>query len=206
MLPAALFGQKKQIKMKARLLKKLLNDTGYAVSNNRDYIAVGSPLCHDLFSINKETLKIKYALDTFKDGRKCFEETSKRSEKTELLFIWDKLHELVENGQIQEIINGKDEIENPLPVFTVEDGKLIESVTDKYGWPNTDDDGICMYENTHFPTKQQAIKYGIEEYKYAEQNTLTRIKEIEDDLLKVKQRLEKYRNYIAHLEGLQGSR
>ena len=192
--------------MKARLLKKLLNDTGYSVSNHREYIAVGSPMCHDLFSVNKETLKIKYALDTFRDGRKCFEETSRQSEKTELLFIWDKLHELVENGQIQNVINGKDEIENPLPVFSVENGKLIESVTDKYGWPNTDDDGICMYENTHFPTKEQAIKYGIEEYKAVEENTLGRIKEIEDDLLKVKQRLEKYRSYIAHLEGLQGSR
>ena len=188
--------------MKARLLKKILNDPGYAVSNNRDYIAVGSPLCHDLFSVNKETLKIKYALDTFRDGRKCFEETSRQSEKTELLFIWDKLHELVENGQIQKIINGKDEIENPLPVFTVDDGKLIESVTDKYGWPNTDDDGICMYENTHFPTAKQAIEYGITEYKACEESTLRRIKELEDDLLKFKERLGKYRGYVSHLQSL----
>jgi hypothetical protein len=192
--------------MKARLLKKLLNDTGYAVSNHKDYIAVGSPLCHDLISVNKETLKVKYALDTFREGRKCFEETSRQSEKTELLFIWDKLHELIENGQIQDIINGKDEIENPLPVFTATDGKLVESITDAYGWPNTDDDGICMYENTHFPTKEQAIEYGIQEYKAGESLTLARIEELEKDLSKVKQRLEKYRSYIAHLEGLQGSR
>jgi len=186
--------------MKARLLKKLLNDTGYSVSNNDEYIAVGSPMCHDLISVNKKTLKVKYALDTFREGRKCFEETSRQSEKTELLFIWDKLHELIENGQIQDIINGKDEIENPLPVFTVYDGKLVESVTDKYGWPNTDDNGICMYENTHFPTAKQAIKYGISEYKAGEENTLRRIKELEEDLSKVKERLEKYRSYVSHLQ------
>ena len=73
--------------MKARLLTKLLNNTGYRVNNNKDYIAVGSPLCHDLISVNKQTLKVKYALDTFREGRKCFEETSTQSEKTELLFI-----------------------------------------------------------------------------------------------------------------------
>lgn len=181
--------------MKARLLKKLLNDTGYSVSNNDKYIAVGSPMCHDLISVNKETLQVKYALDTFREGRKSI-----KSE--ELGFILDKLHELVENGQIHDIINGKDEIENPLPVFTVDDGKLIESVTDKYGWPNTDDNGICMYENTHFPTAKQAIEYGISKYKAGEENTLRRIKELEEDLSKVKERLEKYRGYVSHLQSL----
>lgn len=190
--------------MKARLLRKLLNDTGYAVSNHREYIAVGSPLCHDLISVNKETLKVKYALDTFREGRKCFEETSRQSEKTELLFIWDKLHELIENGQIQDIINGKDEIENPLPVFTVDDGKLVESVTDKYGWPNTDYDGICMYENTHFPTKEEAIKYGISEYNAGLSFAIDNVKEKEKELLKAKKRVEKYQSYLAHLESLQG--
>ena len=188
--------------MKARLLKKLLNDTGYLVSNNDEYIAVGSPMCHDLISVNKETLKVKYALDPFREGRKSLEGKSNSKGENELLFIWDKLHELIENGQIQDIINGKDEIENPLPVFTVDDGKLVESVTDKYGCPNTDNNGICMYENTHFPTAKQAIEYGISEYKAGEENTLRRIKELEDDLSKVKERLEKYRGYVSHLQSL----
>lgn len=188
--------------MKARLLKKLLNDTGYSISNNDEYIAVGSPMCHDLISVNKETLKIKYALDTFREGRKCLEGKSNSSGENELLFIWDKLHELIENGQIQDIINGKDEIENPLPVFTVDGGKLVESVTDKYGWPNTDNNGIRMYENTHFPTAKQAIKYGISEYKAGEENTIRRIKELEDDLSKAKERLEKCRGYVSHLQSL----
>lgn len=188
--------------MKARLLKKLLNDTGYAVSNNRDYIAVGSPLCHDLISVNKETLKVKYALDTFREGRKCLEGKSNSKGENELLFIWDKLHELIENGQIHDIINGKDVIENPLPVFTVKDGKVIESVTDKYGWPNTDDDGVCMYENTHFPTAKQAIEYGISEYNAEKENVIRRIEEIESDLSKAKERLSTYESYIAYLEDL----
>lgn len=188
--------------MKARLLKKLLNDTGYAVSNNTDYIAVGSPLCHNLISVNKETLKVKYALDTFREGRKCFEETSRQSEKTELLFIWDKLHELIESGEINDIITGRDIIANPLPVFTVVDGQLIESITDKYGWPNTDDNGVCMYENTHFPTKEEAIEYGIKDYNYGCDNTEGRLREIESDLSKVRDRLAMYKKYITQLTEL----
>jgi hypothetical protein len=184
--------------MKARLLKKLLNDTGYSVSNHKNYIAVGSPLCHDLISVNKETLNVKYALDTFRKGRECLEDKTNGT----LLFIWDKLHELIENGQIHDIINGKDEIENPLPVFSIEEGQLIESVTDFYGWPNTDENGICMYENTHFKTKEEAIQKGISEYGYAEKNTLERIKEIENDLLKAQERLELYRGYLLHLQSL----
>ena len=188
--------------MKARLLKKILNNTGYSISNNRDYIAVGSPLCHDLISVNKETLKVKYALDTFREGRKCLESKLNSNNENHLLFIWDKLHELIENGEIQDIINGKDEIQNPLPVFTVEDGKLIESVTDEYGYPNTDDNGVCMYQNTHFPTAKQAIEYGVSNYKAGIKYSLNRIEELEKDLQKEKERLSTYEKYIAYLESL----
>lgn len=146
--------------MKARLLRKILNDTKYIVNNNDDYIAVGSPLCHNLISVDKRALKLKYALDTWHEGRKALLNT-----RDELLFIWDKLQELIDNGQIVDIIVGHDEIENPLPVYTVKDGKLIKSFTDKYGWPNTTIDGEIMYENTWFKTEMEAINYGIADSK-----------------------------------------
>jgi hypothetical protein len=178
--------------MKARKLRSLLNNTGYSISNHEKYIAVGSLSCHDLIRVNKETLKVKYALDTFNKGRESIS-----NEK--LTFIWDRLHELIESGEIQDVINGKDEIENPLPVFTVDRGQLIESVTDKYGWPNTDDDGICMYKNTHFPTAKEAIEQVISEYTSSAKYSRNRIKKIENDLLKAKQQLETYEGYISNL-------
>ncbi|MDR1902382.1 MAG: hypothetical protein LBQ88_08910 [Treponema sp.] len=142
--------------MKARKLRELLGDPGYIISQGEDDIRIGSVYCTDLISVNKKTLKVKYALDTSHEGRK-----SLRSEV--LQSIWDTLHRLIETGKIREIIGGKDIIENPFPVFTARYGKLVESVTDKYGWPNVDDDGILMYDNTHFPTKKAALKRGIEE-------------------------------------------
>lgn len=189
--------------MKARLLRKLLNNTAYSISNHDGYIAVGSPLCHDLISVSKEKLKLSYALDTYRQGRECFTESSQKSESTELLFIWDKLTELIKNGEIMDIINGRDFIENPLPVFTVVDGELVESVTDAYGWPNTDDNGICMYKNTHFSTKEQAIEYGIRKYEADIDIGLETVKQIEGDLLKLNMRLEKHRDRVSHLRSLQ---
>jgi hypothetical protein len=184
--------------MKARKLRQILNNTQYNISNHEKYIAVGSPLCHDLISVDKETLNVKYALDTFNEGRKCLTDKS----STKLLFIWDKLHELIENGEINDIINGKDIIENPLPVFTVDNGIVVESITDKYGWPNTDDDGICMYDNTHFPTKKEAIEYGISEYKAGAYLVTERIKDIEKDLLEAKEQIKMYNKWLEYLQGL----
>jgi hypothetical protein len=181
--------------MKARLLKKILNDTGYAISNNDTYIAVGSPMCHNLISVDKATLRVKYALDTFSKGREALTKSS-----PELLFIWDKLHELITSGEIQDIVNGKDEIENPLPVFTVNsDGKLIESITDAYGWPNTDDGGICMYNNTHFPTKEQAIKAGLDELRARKTSIVENISQRRKDLCAAIDRLKECNQCIEDL-------
>lgn len=142
--------------MKARLLRKIMNDTKYIPENNEDYISMGSALCHNLISVNKKTLEVKYALDTFGKGRASLKHE-------ELEFIWDKFHELIKTGEIHDIINGVDEIENSIPVWTVKDGQLIETYTDEYGWPNTTYDGYVMYENIYFKTKKEAIEYAISE-------------------------------------------
>lgn len=181
--------------MKARLLKKILNNTGYIINNNDDYIAVGSPLCHNLISVNKKTLKLRYALDTWHEGR-----NSLRSE--ELLFIWDKLQELINNGEIKNIIEGQDEIENPLPVFTVRDGKVVKSFTDQYGWPNITIDGDEMYDNTWFKTELEAINYGIQEYKAGMNMVQRTIDERRKELREFEERRSIYSLFVFNLEEL----
>lgn len=182
--------------MKARKLRSILNNTTYSITNNRDYIAVGSPLCHDLISVNKETLNLKYALDTFRENRKCLEG------KGELLFIWDTLQELIHNGQIKDIIAGVDELKVTLPVFTVEGGKLIEAFTDEYGWPNVTDNGYLMYDNTYFPTKEQAIEYGIKDCGYMVRMCAERITEFEEKLKEFQDKKSEYEKQIEYLKSL----
>jgi len=119
-----------------------------------------------------------------------------------LLFIWDKFHEIIETGQINDIINGTDEIENPLPVWTFEDGKLIETHTDEYGWPNTTFDGYVMYENTHFPTKKEAIEKAIVECEIGVKWVSESIEELEEKIVKEKERLEKEKKHLEHFKTL----
>lgn len=187
--------------MQARRLKKILNNTNYNISNHPEYIAVGSPLCHDLIKVDKKTLKVSYALDAFNEGRKLLEKKYPPSDN-ELLFIWDKLHELIKTGEIQDIINGKDHIENPLPVFTVKDGQLIESITDAYGWPNTDENGNCMYNNTHFGTREAAIQNGIETYESERKFYLEKIGETIQKLSDQKKQLDLCESYLQNLRSL----
>lgn len=186
--------------MKARLLKKLLNNTGYIVNNNKEYIAVGSPLCHDLISVNKKTLQLKYAIDTWKEGRECL--VKKANGKGELLFIWDKLQELIDSGQIKDIIEGTDEVENPLPVFTVIDGELVSTFTDEYDWPNTTINGDIMYNNTYFKTKEEAATYGIKNSEYWIKNGYEKLPEYEEKVQKIKDGIQREKEIIKRLSKL----
>lgn len=181
--------------MKARLLKKILNNTGYAVTNNKNYIAIGSAYCHDLITVNKNTLHLKYAFDTFKKGRQSIN-------NPKLEFIWDKLKELIDNGKIKDIIEGSDNIDKPLSVYTIEDGKLIETFTDEYGWPNVTIDGYLMYDNTYFKNKVDAINSGIEGCKLGISSYNITIEETNNKLEKLKDRLALERNDLKHLESL----
>ena len=175
--------------MKARKLKQLLNNTRYIISNNRDYIAIGSGMCHNLISVNKETLELKCALDYKGVGR----DSLIGSRNAELIFIWDKLQELIQTGEILDIINGRDIIENPLPIFTVRDGRLIESVTDAYDWPNVDDNGELMYDNTHFKTKKEALEYGIKDNEAG-------VKMSSDRVLGLREEVNKYLTWASEYE------
>lgn len=188
--------------MKSRLLKQILNNTGYNVHNKPDMICIGSPLCSDLISVDKKTLNVKYALDTWREGRKSLDGKSNSKGENELLFIWDKLHELIENGDINDIINGDDILENPLPIYTVKDGKLIETYTDAYSYPNVTISGELMYENEYFKTKEEAIKEGIKEYEYYENNLKEQIIESEKEIFKKREKAIELNNYILHLTSL----
>lgn len=103
---------------------------------------------------------------------------------------------------VKDIIEGRDIIENPLPVFTVVGGKLVESVTDKYGYPNCDDQGYTMYENTHFPTKEQAIDYGIKEYEAGVSIAVRKIVELKEKLQKSYDERDTYQQRVNYLKTL----
>jgi len=186
--------------MKARYLKELLNNTKYNVHNQRKKICVGSPLCSDLIHVYKDTFVLVYALDTWKEGRDSL--VRKGEKNNELLFIWDTLADLIRSGEIRDIIQGNDTIENPIPVFTVERGNLVEEVTDTFGYPNITHAGNMMYDNTHFKTKEEAIRYGISEETYGLKWAREKVEELDNKKLEAEARCITHEKKISELEAL----
>lgn len=162
--------------MQSRYLQKLLNTTR-AIADFGDHIGVGSYLCHDLISVNKKTMGMRYALDTFHEGRKSIKDQ-------ELEAIWDKLEEIIKTGLLPEIIAGFDNIpeDKRIPVFYEHNHEIIESYCDALGWPNVTYDGVLMYNNTHYPTRKQAVDEAIKEMLASIKIRKERREELEADI------------------------
>ena len=75
--------------MKARSLQKLLN-TNRTVQELQDKICISSYWVQDLISVDKKSLKLSYAMDTFHEGKKALK-------SKELEQIWDKLDEMIKD-------------------------------------------------------------------------------------------------------------
>lgn len=145
--------------MKSRALEKLLNYPNYIIADFGDYIGIGSSLCHKLIKLTKKDLEISYALDAFHKGKSALDYEP-------LIFIWEKLEELISTGEIHDIINGNDDLEEKITVYFFDENHIIqESYTDKLGWPNTTFDGKLMYDNVFFPTREEAVNNEISELK-----------------------------------------
>ena len=178
--------------MKARALKHYLNDTKYIVCQNKTNICIGSPYISELIKINKKTLKLS-----------CAEIYSENGEPNfiipELNEIYYKLKKLVDLGQIQEYLNGDDEIENKLPVYKEEDGEIIKTYTDAYGYPNLTIDGYLMYDNLYFKDKKLCKEYAINSYlrsiSYDNEYIQQRLKDIEN----LTNQINDYQNYLVKL-------
>lgn len=141
--------------MKARLLQKLLN-TKRTVQELSDKICISSYYVTDLIAVNKESLNITYAMDTFHEGKAALK-------SSELEMIWDKLEKIIANGTIKDIMEGNDPIDDMIEFyyFDSNDLKIVKSYTDKLEWPNVDYTGKIIYDNNCFTNENDCIKYAI---------------------------------------------
>ena len=186
--------------MKAQYLKELLK-CNYTVADHGKYIGVGSSLCHDLIKLDKKTMKVSYALDTWRQGKECL----KDKDSTLLLDIWNKLEELVESGEIKTILEEDDTIENPLPVYYEQDGEVIKTYCTEYGWPNTTIEGRLMYANDHFKNPVDAAKNGLRDAGLGVKNykelIVERMKDVDKFKIRVGFEEIRYKKLEEYIEG-----
>ena len=70
-----------------------------------------------------------------------------------------------EPEKLKELAFSEDTFSVNLPVYSVEDGRIVCDFCEKQGWPNTTHRGKLMYENVFFKTQAEALAAG---KKYAE--------------------------------------
>ena len=106
---------------------------------------------------------IAYNTVTKKFTTAVFDPGERHKDADELMFIWNKMHELAESGQLDEIASGDDELKDPVPVFSFRDQKIVKTFTerDEFGWPHCDNEGYLMYDNTAFRTERECRLYAI---------------------------------------------
>lgn len=156
--------------MKSRELQKRLNTTRIIHAKD-NLICLASLYVHNLLTLNVDTGYVSYALG---DG----------SKDPELMRLMDGLESLTKE-EIKYYWNGADSIENPITVYYVDDkGDVHTAITDSLTFPSVTDDGILMYENTHFETKLAALNYEV-------RNTESGVNYLTDNVA------EKYNAWIA---------
>jgi hypothetical protein len=177
--------------MKARYLKKLLNNTGYIVADHGEYIGVGSPLCHNLIAVDKATMKITYALDTWHEGRKSLKD------KEELGQIWDTLAALIASGEMRSIMDENDVLDNPVPIWFWDSGTntVVERQTepDSFAWPAVAHDGTQIYDNSGFRTRAEAVACGV-------RNLRARIESLTERIVEKRAELKEKEDWLAEAE------
>jgi hypothetical protein len=168
--------------MKARYLKSLLG-TKRPVTDDGEKVCVGSSMVHDLISVDKKTLQLRYALGYPGRGRDTIKDA-------ELLAIWDKLQSLIDSGEMKAIIEENDVIENPITVYTYDrEFKIVESLTDAVGYPNVTYDGKQMYNNTHFADINDARREALKEARACHEADSERILELTEKIEKIRRRI-----------------
>lgn len=180
--------------MKARKLESILK-TGYIVHDGGKTLNIGSLLCSELITMDKATKRLTYAL-----GWRDKSQPPERDKEGGPRAAWDGLELLIASGEIDDILSGNDEFENPVPVFWQKRGEIFESVTDEIGWPRTTREGRLMHDNTDFPTREEAVRDAIHWAWYRLNNSREREQTLLHDLEEVRARIAETEEKRASLE------
>lgn len=102
---------------------------------NEPCIFIGSPYISDLIVIR---MSDGHIIKRYTDGivNKLLEELQPKLDKDE------------KNGFLKQLIDEQDTFERLLPVYEIQNRKIVKTWCEDYGYPNVTTDGKLMYENT----------------------------------------------------------
>jgi hypothetical protein len=86
-----------------------------------------------------------------------------------------------------------------IPVYTWNDGRIVEKACEEFGWPNVTHDGEIMYENRFFLDRKEAVAHAIRDARAAVEEYERIVAEKRDDLARCEAMLEEAgRHEIAY--------
>lgn len=106
-------------------------------------LCIGSPLCHDLITVNLTTWEFGKALSGPLNNK-------------DLQRYWDEMH--ADLDRLKELVSSQDAFEKSITVYTYAGGDIIEKFCEEPGWPNVTHDGDMMYENMFSTDRSYVIE------------------------------------------------
>jgi hypothetical protein len=166
--------------MKIKTLQKLL-DTNYILQHERctGNLLIGSECVQELLTVNRATLKV-YTTYKFKLIQH---------------YIAKQLRELARSGQLRELLENNDVIDNPITIYIYNraDQVVEKTCCENFGYPNTDINGYLQYNNTTFLTEKEALESAIKDM-----NTI--IRNNTHAIAKLKKELSEHKNMKKNCE------
>lgn len=100
------------------------------------------------------------------------------------------------------LINAQDVFERSIPVFTSNNGKIIEKACEHLGFPNVTHDGELMYVNSHYANRNDAIKHERKNLHCRIECYEESVQEIEARLAEKKQKLDETQKMLQEFNEL----
>ena len=98
------------------------------------------------------------------------------------------------------LIKSPDTFAAAIPVYTWENGQIIECLCEEPGWPNVTHDGRMMYENTFDTDRAKVVQWAVESTRSWIVAIEGRVIQAETDLIALESRLAQRRQHLASLE------
>jgi hypothetical protein len=146
-----------------------------------DGIKIGSAYVGDLLTVKPDGTVIRSSILTNDQGP--------------LSQVLEAMEE--DRARLLEHLRATDVFERSLPVWTYENGRILELACEEHGWPNVTHDGRLMYENLFFEKREDAVTAAIRNAEYAVEGWTENVERAENDLAEKRARLARA---CVHLE------
>jgi hypothetical protein len=151
-------------------------------------ICIGSSYIHDIIRLHVETKTISTCRSANPPG----------FSNEDLARCWAEFHNDLD--MLWDLAAAPDTFEESLPVFTYERGEVLQLECEAYDWPNVTHDGRIMYENTFFPTREQAVAYGKRDAELAVQYASEHVKRREEELAEALEHLAQEQDFQRSIQ------